>query len=48
MTDNVRLAAKTTPGPGNTLLLVFSSLWVGVPLILGVLETLQTSMALFR
>jgi hypothetical protein len=33
---------------GNTLLLVINWLWVGVPLALGVLETLRTSLALFH
>ena len=33
---------------GNTLLLIVSWLWVGVPLAWGVLETLWTSMALWR
>jgi hypothetical protein len=48
MTDNVRRKAQATPAPGNTLLLVVSWLWVGVPLLWGVSETLLTSMALFR
>jgi hypothetical protein len=32
----------------NRLLLVISWLWVGVPLAWGVLQTLRTSLALFR
>ncbi len=48
MTDNVRPEAQATPGAGNTLLLIVSWLWVGVPLVWGVLETLRTSLALFR
>jgi hypothetical protein len=35
-------------GGGNTLLLIFSWLWVGAPLAWGVLETLRTSQALWR
>jgi hypothetical protein len=46
MTDHLR--PEATPSAGNTLLLVVSWLWVGVPLAWGVLETLRTSMALFR
>jgi len=48
MIDNVRPEAQATPGAGNTLLLVLSWLWVGIPLAWGVLETLRSSMALFR
>jgi hypothetical protein len=48
MTDNVRPKAQATAGSGNKLLLVVSWLWVGVPLLWGVSETLLTSMALFR
>jgi hypothetical protein len=48
MTDNVRPEALAKPGAGNPLLLVVSWLWVGVPLAWGVLETLRTSLALFR
>jgi hypothetical protein len=33
---------------GNTLLLILSWLWVGIPLAWGVLETLSTSLALWR
>jgi hypothetical protein len=33
---------------GNALLLLFSWLWVGIPLVWGVLETLRTSLALWR
>jgi MFS family permease len=33
---------------GNTPLLIFSWLWVGIPLAWGVLETLRTSLALWR
>jgi hypothetical protein len=35
-------------GGGNTLLLIFSWLWVGIPLAWGVLETVRTSLALWR
>jgi hypothetical protein len=45
MTDNEQNGAQ---GAGNKLLLVISWLWVGIPLLWGVLETLRTSMALFR
>ena len=48
MTDNVQPEAEATPGAGNTLLLVISWMWVGIPLAWGVLETLRTSLALFR
>ena len=48
MTDNVQSEAQTAPGAGNKLLLVVSWLWVGIPLAWGVLETLRTSLALFR
>jgi hypothetical protein len=48
MTDNVQSEAPATAGAGSTLLLVVSWLWVGVPLVWGVLETLRTSLALFR
>jgi hypothetical protein len=48
MTDNVPPEARATPGAGNTPLLVVSWLWVGGPLVWGVLETLRTSLALFR
>jgi hypothetical protein len=43
-----RPGMQTTPGAGNTLLLVVSWLWVGIPLVWGVVETLRTSLALFR
>jgi hypothetical protein len=36
------------PGRNNTLLMLVSWLWVGVPLAWGILETLRTSMALLR
>jgi hypothetical protein len=39
---------QSAPGAGNTLLLVVSWLWVGIPLVWGVVETLRTSLALFR
>ncbi len=45
MTDNGQFEAQ---GAGNRLLLVISWVWVGIPLLWGVLETLRTSMALFR
>ena len=48
MTDNVQPEAPTTPGADNVLLLVVSWLWVGVPLLWGVLVTLLTSLALFH
>jgi hypothetical protein len=48
MIDNVQPEAQATPGAGNTLLLVVSWLWVGIPLVWGVVETLRTSLALFR
>jgi hypothetical protein len=47
MTDHLESEAPATPGAGNTLLLIVSWLWVGVPLAWGVLQTLRTSMALF-
>jgi hypothetical protein len=34
-------------GGSNILLLMVSWLWVGIPLALGVLETLRTSLALW-
>jgi hypothetical protein len=48
MTENVQADAQAKPETGNVLLLVVSWLWVGIPLAWGVLETLRTSMALFR
>jgi hypothetical protein len=39
---------QAKPAAGNTLLLVVSWLWVGVPLAWGVLQTLRTSLTLFR
>jgi hypothetical protein len=48
MIDNVQPEAQATPGAGNTPLLVVSWLWVGIPLAWGVVETLHTSLALFR
>ncbi len=48
MTDNEKAGGQATPGDGNVLLLVVSWTWVGIPLLWGVLETLRTSMALFR
>ena len=48
MTNQMGSATPGSDGSGNTLLLVLSWLWVGVPLAWGVLETLRTSMALFR
>jgi hypothetical protein len=48
MSDNVPPEAPATPGGGNALLLIVSWLWVGGPLVWGVLETLRTSLALFR
>jgi hypothetical protein len=48
MTDNVQPEAPARRGAGNALLLVVSWLWVGVPLVWGVVETLRTSLALFR
>ena len=48
MNDNAEPDGQATVGAGNTLLLVISWLWVGIPLAWGVLETLQTSLALFR
>ncbi len=48
MTDKLQPEARPTPGAGNALLLVVSWLWVGAPLAWGVVETLRTSLALFR
>jgi len=48
MTSNVQPEAQATAGAGHTLLLVVSWLWVGIPLVWGVLETLRTSLALFQ
>jgi hypothetical protein len=48
MNDNAQPESQGTPGASNRLLLVVSWTWVGVPLVWGVLRTLQTSMALFR
>jgi hypothetical protein len=48
MTDNVQPEAPATPSAGNTLLLVVSWLWVGVPLVWGVVLTVLTSLPLFR
>jgi hypothetical protein len=48
MTDNRAPKAQTAPAARNTLLLLVSWLWVGVPLLWGVLEALRTSLALFH
>jgi hypothetical protein len=48
MTDNVQPEAPATAAADNTLLLFVSWLWVGIPLTWGVLETIRTSLALFR
>jgi hypothetical protein len=48
MNDNVQPEARATPAANSTLLLVVSWLWVGAPLAWGVVETLRTSLALFR
>jgi len=48
MTNNVQVGSPGAPGESNKLLLVISWIWVGIPLLWGVLETLRTSMALFR
>jgi hypothetical protein len=47
MMDHAGPAVPGTQG-GNTLLLVISWLWVGIPLAWGVFETLWSSMALFH
>jgi hypothetical protein len=47
MADSVGPEVPATDG-SNTLLLIFSWLWVGIPLAWGVLETLRTSLALWR
>ncbi len=48
MSENVNPETNAPVGADNTLLLVVSWLWVGVPLAWGVLQTLRTSLALFR
>ena len=48
MTDDVQSEVRARPGAGNALILVVSWLWVGAPLAWGVVETLRTSLALFR
>jgi hypothetical protein len=48
MNDLAKPEAPEISDGGNTLLLIISWLWVGVPLAWGVLETLRTSLALFR
>jgi hypothetical protein len=48
MADSLRPEAPTASDGRNVLLLVFSWLWVGVPLAWGILETLRTSLALMR
>jgi hypothetical protein len=48
MTEDLQPERHTTPGAANALLFIFSWLWVGVPLAWGVLETVRTSLALFR
>ena len=47
MNDNLQPEPEQNPGARNGLLLIISWLWVGGPLLWGVLETLRTSMALF-
>jgi hypothetical protein len=42
------MSDNAPPRTGNTLLLIVSWLWVGVPLAWGVLQTLRTSLALFH
>jgi hypothetical protein len=48
MVNPVPSEVRATPRSSNTWLLVISWLWVGVPLIWGVLQTLRTSTALFH
>ncbi len=48
MADPVGPDAPASSGRGNVALLIVSWLWVGVPLAWGVLQTLRTSMALWR
>jgi hypothetical protein len=48
MNDLEKPEMPQTSDGGNTMLLIISWLWVGVPLAWGVLETLRTSLALFR
>ncbi|HWY86131.1 MAG TPA: hypothetical protein VNX28_05380 [Gemmataceae bacterium] len=47
MTDNVQ-PGSPAPGASNKLLLVISWIWVGIPLVWGVLETVRTSLPLFH
>ena len=47
MTENTQPEAQPMSNAGTRLLLVVSWLWVGGPLVWGVLQTLQTSLALF-
>jgi len=48
MADQVEPVTSGAQGGRTPLLLVISWLWVGVPLAWGVIETLRTSLALFR
>jgi hypothetical protein len=48
MNDNLPPETQATPGAGSKLLLMVSWLWVGVPLVWGVTETVRTSLALFK
>ncbi len=52
-TENLHEHARRTRWPAqaghsNTLLLLISWLWVGVPLAWGVSQTIKTSLALFK
>ncbi len=46
--SNVNANEREEGGNRQRVLLIFSWLWVGVPLLWGVWRTLSTSLALFR
>jgi hypothetical protein len=48
MSEGVQTDTLEKPGGGNTVLLIVSWLWVGIPLAWGVLETVSKSMDIFR
>ncbi len=48
MPDDPVVAPPSQPRRSHLWLLIISWFWVGAPLIWGVLQTLKTSMALFR
>jgi hypothetical protein len=48
MANHGQPESQPTPPTSNPLLLIISWLWVAVPLAWGVLETVRSSLPLFR